>query len=84
MGDRVLVHFKNSLPDATTIHWHGVRVPNDMDGHTLMVSPIPSGGSFDYTFTVKDAGTFWYHPHVRSDDQVEKGTLRSAGCPRRK
>ena len=71
--DRVLVHFKNSLPDATTIHWHGVRVPNDMDGHTLMVSPIPSGGSFDYTFTVKDAGTFWYHPHVRSDDQVEKG-----------
>lgn len=73
VGDRVLVHFKNSLPDATTIHWHGVRVPNDMDGHTLMVSPIPSGGSFDYTFTVKDAGTFWYHPHVRSDDQVEKG-----------
>jgi len=73
VGDRVLVHFKNSLPEATTIHWHGVRVPNDMDGHTLMVHPIPSGGSFDYTFIVKDAGTFWYHPHVRSDDQVEKG-----------
>lgn len=73
VGDRVIVHFKNSLPDPTTIHWHGVRVPNNMDGHTLMMNPVPAGGSFDYSFQVQDAGTYWYHPHVRSDSQVEKG-----------
>ena len=73
VGDRVLVHFKNSLPEPTTIHWHGVRVPNNMDGNTLTMNAIPAGGNFDYSFTVKDAGTFWYHPHVRSDEQVEKG-----------
>ena len=73
VGDKVVVHFKNSLPDPTTIHWHGVRVPNNMDGHTLMMNPVPAGGSFDYSFQVQDAGTFWYHPHVRSDSQVEKG-----------
>ena len=73
VGDKVIVHFKNSLPEPTTIHWHGIRVPNDMDGATLMKLPIPAGGSFDYSFTVQDAGTFWYHPHHRSDVQVEKG-----------
>ena len=73
VGDKVIVHFKNSLPEPTTIHWHGVRVPNDMDGATLMKLPIPAGGSFDYSFTMQDAGTFWYHPHHRSDVQVEKG-----------
>lgn len=73
VGDRVIVHFKNNLPEPTTIHWHGLRVPNDMDGHTLMMNPVPAGGSFDYRFQVQDAGTFWYHPHVRSDEQVEKG-----------
>ena len=73
VGDKVIVHFKNSLPEPTTIHWHGVRVPNDMDGVALMQQPIAAGGSFDYTFTAQDAGTFWYHPHHRSDVQVEKG-----------
>ena len=72
-GDAVVVHFKNDLPEPTTIHWHGIRVPNDMDGAGRLLQPIPPGGTFDYRFTVGDAGLFWYHPHVRSDVQVEKG-----------
>jgi FtsP/CotA-like multicopper oxidase with cupredoxin domain len=73
VGDLVIVHFTNDLPEATTIHWHGLRVPNSMDGAPSAMAPIEPGGSFDFEFTVPDAGTFWYHPHVRSDVQVEKG-----------
>lgn len=72
-GDTVRVRFKNSLPEATTIHWHGVRVPAAMDGVPAAQSPIAAGAEFTYEFVVPDAGTFWYHPHVRSDEQVERG-----------
>lgn len=72
-GDTVRVRFKNSLPEATTIHWHGVRVPAAMDGAPAVQSPIAAGAEFTYEFVVPDAGTFWYHPHVRSDEQVERG-----------
>jgi FtsP/CotA-like multicopper oxidase with cupredoxin domain len=74
LGDTVRVHFTNQLHQATTIHWHGVRVPNAMDGvpHGTQ-APIEPGGSFVYEFTPKDAGTFWYHPHVRGSEQVERG-----------
>jgi FtsP/CotA-like multicopper oxidase with cupredoxin domain len=72
-GDRIVVDFRNELPEDTTIHWHGLRVPNAMDGAGHLTHPIPPGGSFEYSFVVSDAGTFWYHPHVRSDTQVEKG-----------
>lgn len=72
-GDTVIVHFRNELPDSTTVHWHGVRVPNGSDG-TLATQPeVAPGGTFDYRFVVVDAGTFWYHPHVRGDVQVERG-----------
>lgn len=73
VGQELLVHFKNSLPGETTIHWHGVRLPAEMDGTPRMQEPVPPGGSFEYRFTLKDAGLFWFHPHVRSDEQVEKG-----------
>lgn len=73
VGDRVIVNFKNSLPEPTTIHWHGIRLPAAMDGTLAMQQPIPAGGAFRYEFTLKDAGLFWYHPHVRSDIQVQKG-----------
>jgi FtsP/CotA-like multicopper oxidase with cupredoxin domain len=74
LGETVRVRFTNRLPQATTIHWHGVRVPNDMDGvPTASRPPIEPGGSFVYEFTPKDAGTFWYHPHHRSSEQVERG-----------
>lgn len=73
VGDRLVVHFKNSLPEPTTIHWHGIRLPAKMDGTVAMQSPIPPGGTFTYEFTLKDAGLFWFHPHMRSDVQVQKG-----------
>lgn len=74
VGDRLIVHFKNSLPEATTIHWHGLRIPANMDGvpgHGQ--EPIPPGESFDYSFTLPDAGTYWYHPHFNSAEQVGNG-----------
>ena len=73
VGDRLVVRFKNSLPEPTTIHWHGIRLPAAMDGTLAKQQPIPSGGTFRYEFTFKDAGLYWYHPHVRSDIQVQKG-----------
>lgn len=73
-GDRVRVHFKNSLPAPTTIHWHGIRLPNTMDGvPDVTQPPVPTGGTFEYEFRVPDAGTFWYHPHVTSSTQVGYG-----------
>ncbi len=73
VGDRLVVDFQNDLPESTTIHWHGVRVPNAMDGVALMENAIPAGGSFRYEFVLKDAGLFWFHPHVRADLQVRRG-----------
>ena len=74
LGDTVRVRFTNKLPQATTIHWHGVRVPNAMDGVPGVTQPpVEPGGTFVYEFTPKDAGTFWFHPHLRSSEQVERG-----------
>ncbi len=74
LGEEVVVRFRNDLPQPTTIHWHGVRVPNAMDGVPgVTQDPIPPGGSFTYRFVPKDAGTFWFHPHVRGAEQVERG-----------
>jgi FtsP/CotA-like multicopper oxidase with cupredoxin domain len=74
VGDTIIAHFTNNLPDDSTVHWHGIRLTSDMDGvpgHTQ--PPVHPGGSFDYTFTVPDAGLFWYHPHVDSAQQVGDG-----------
>jgi len=74
LGETLRVRFTNRLPQPTTIHWHGVRVPNAMDGVPHVTQPpVEPGGSFTYEFTPKDAGTFWFHPHVRSSEQVERG-----------
>jgi FtsP/CotA-like multicopper oxidase with cupredoxin domain len=74
LGDTLRVRFTNRLPQATTIHWHGVRVPNEMDGVPWVTQPpVEPGGTFTYEFTPKDAGTFWFHPHLRSSEQVERG-----------
>jgi len=74
LGESVRVVLHNDLPQPTTIHWHGVRVPNAMDGVPGVTQPpVPPGGTFTYEFTPKDAGTFWFHPHVRSSEQVERG-----------
>ena len=73
LGDRVIVHFRNQLPEETTIHWHGLRVPNAADGTPSAQMPVPPGGSYDYEFVAIDPGLYWYHPHVRGDVQVEAG-----------
>ena len=73
-GDRLRVIVENGLEEETTVHWHGVRVPNRMDGVPhLTQEPIKPGGSFTYEFDLHDAGTFWYHPHQRSFEQVARG-----------
>ncbi len=74
LGETLRVEFRNELPDPTTIHWHGMRVPNAMDGVPGVTQPpIPPGEGFTYEFTPKDPGTFWFHPHVRGEEQVERG-----------
>ncbi len=73
-GDRLIVHFSNRLPHSTTVHWHGVQVPIEMDGVPgVSQPPVETGGSFTYDFVVPDAGLFWYHPHVMSAAQVGFG-----------
>ncbi len=73
VGDRVIVHFRNELVQETTVHWHGLRISDQMDGSPRIQDPVVSGATFTYDFVVPEAGTFWYHPHVRSNFQVERG-----------
>ncbi|MCB2101699.1 MAG: multicopper oxidase family protein [Rhodobacterales bacterium] len=73
-GAEATIRVENALPEPTTVHWHGLRIANAMDGvPELTQAPIPPGGAFTYRFTPPDAGTFWYHPHVRSAVQVGRG-----------
>lgn len=73
VGDEVIVHFTNSLSEATTIHWHGLRISDQMDGSPRIQAPVPPGGEFTYRFKVPEAGTFWYHPHMHGNVQIESG-----------
>ena len=74
LGETLRVRFTNHLPQETTIHWHGQRLPNAMDGVPgLTQKAVQPGETFIYEFTPKDAGTFWFHPHVRASEQVERG-----------
>jgi FtsP/CotA-like multicopper oxidase with cupredoxin domain len=73
VGDTVRVVFENDLPEETTIHWHGLRISDDMDGVPAIQDPVQPGETFTYEFVVPDAGSFWYHPHVRAHEQVERG-----------
>jgi FtsP/CotA-like multicopper oxidase with cupredoxin domain len=73
-GERLRITVENQLAEETTVHWHGVRVPNAMDGvPQLTQRPIAPGETFVYEFDVPDAGTYWYHPHERSFEQVGRG-----------
>lgn len=63
-GDRVRIVVHNKLPEATTVHWHGLELPNAMDGVPgLTQDPIPAGESFTYEFDLHQNGTFFYHSH---------------------
>ena len=74
-GERLRIEIENQLVDDTTVHWHGVRLPNAMDGVPHLTQPPISagGGRFVYDFKLPDAGTFWYHPHLGSPEQVGRG-----------
>lgn len=73
-GDRVSIHVTNHLPESTTVHWHGLVVPNRMDGPAeITQQPIRPGGSFTYSFTATQAGTFFYHSHDHADRQQALG-----------
>jgi FtsP/CotA-like multicopper oxidase with cupredoxin domain len=73
-GDRLRVHVENGLSEATTVHWHGIRLPNAMDGVPYITQrPIEPESDFTYEFVLPDAGTFFYHPHQRSYEQMARG-----------
>jgi FtsP/CotA-like multicopper oxidase with cupredoxin domain len=73
-GETLEVAVENRLPEPTTVHWHGLRVPVEMDGVPwLSQPPIAPGETFTYRLPLEDAGTFWYHPHINSSEQVGRG-----------
>jgi FtsP/CotA-like multicopper oxidase with cupredoxin domain len=75
-GDRVRVNVKNDLPQSTSVHFHGVEMPNDMDGVPFITQPpIKPGETFSYEFTVPNAGSHMYHSHHNAAYQVGLGLL---------
>ena len=73
-GEAFAVDLVNELPQATTIHWHGIRIRNAMDGVAGLTQPaVAPGERFAYRFTPPDAGTYWYHPHNRTWEQLARG-----------
>jgi FtsP/CotA-like multicopper oxidase with cupredoxin domain len=73
-GERVRIRLKNSLAEPTTIHWHGVDVPNPMDGVPgITQKPVAPGETFVYEFEARPAGTRWYHTHVDEHRQLDLG-----------
>jgi FtsP/CotA-like multicopper oxidase with cupredoxin domain len=86
VGDVLEVRLTNSLPEPTMIHWHGLRLPAPMDGTDMVQHPVAPGETFTYRFALRDAGTFWYHPHANEVVQLERGlygalVVRGAGEP---
>jgi len=75
-GDRVRIFVTNKLPEHTSIHWHGQRLPNGMDGVTGLNQPgIPAGKTFVYEFEARRPGTFMYHPHADEMVQMAMGMM---------
>lgn len=75
-GDRVRLVVTNKLPEHTTIHWHGLILPNGMDGVGGLTQPqIASGETYVYEFTLRQSGTFMYHPHADEMVQMAMGAM---------
>ncbi len=73
-GDKVRIVVRNLLPEGTTVHWHGLFVPNNMDGVPMVTQdPIKPGHTFTYSFTAEPAGTHQYHSHMDDLKQVTSG-----------
>jgi len=75
-GDRIRAIFKNNLDESTGVHFHGQRIPNNMDGVPHVTQdPILAGDSFTYEFTARTVGSHMYHSHHNATDQVGRGLL---------
>ena len=75
-GDKVRIFVTNKLPEHTTIHWHGILLPNGMDGVGGLNQPqIPAGKTWVYEFVMKHSGTFMYHPHADEMVQMAMGMM---------
>jgi FtsP/CotA-like multicopper oxidase with cupredoxin domain len=73
-GDHVRINFTNHLPEPATMHWHGLVVPNRMDGPGYITQdPVQPGGRYVYEYIVQQAGTYFYHSHTRPDRQQALG-----------
>ena len=73
-GDHVRINFRNAWPESTTVHWHGLIVPNEMDGPANVTQkPVPPGGTYTYEFDVGQSGTYFYHSHDHPDRQQGLG-----------
>jgi FtsP/CotA-like multicopper oxidase with cupredoxin domain len=72
-GDTLIVHVSNDLSEPTSITWHGIDTPANMDGSEISHEPISPGHSFTYKFQLNNAGLFWYHSDVNSRNQVHRG-----------
>ena len=73
-GDRAAIRFENATDQPSSVHWHGIRLKNAMDGVPGLTQPlVQPGDGYDYTFNLPDAGTFWYHSHHQSWEQVARG-----------
>lgn len=73
-GDAFKARLINRLDEPTTVHWHGIRLPNDQDGVPFVTQRyVYTGDRFDYAFSPPDAGTFWYHPHCNTLTQMGRG-----------
>ncbi len=75
-GETLDVTLKNGLAEHTSIHWHGIRGPNAMDGVPYLTqAPVQPGATFRYRFTPPDAGTFFFHPHCNTAEQLGRGLV---------
>src|SRR5436189_1095528 len=72
-GDTIAVRLTNKLHQPTMVHWHGIRLPAEMDGTGAVQRAVEPGETFDYRFELPDAGTFWYHSHANETVQIERG-----------
>jgi len=73
-GVKTAIDVRNALDEPSVVHWHGLRIANNMDGVPYLTQyPIDAGQSFRYEFTPPDAGTFWYHPHCNTLEQMARG-----------
>lgn len=73
LGQTLRADFVNGLEYESTIHWHGFRAPDAMDGAARMVDMVPAGGTFTYEIPMVDAGFYWYHPHMATEQDLERG-----------